>query len=57
MPELMSTDPDEVRRIAELLCNCSKSRGRHSIYCPAYAALPRLGFALASHRARMMPGA
>lgn len=51
---IMSTDQAEVRRVAELLCNCAKSRKSHSVYCPAYTSLPRLGAALASHRARML---
>lgn len=48
---------DEVRRVAGMLCNCAQSRGRHSIYCPALTAVPKLNRALTSHRARMMNSA
>jgi hypothetical protein len=48
------TDEAETKRVAEMLCNCAKSRGGHSTYCPSYTALRKLGKALDSHRARMM---
>jgi hypothetical protein len=55
MNGLLSTDAAEVKRIAEMLCTCAKTRG-HSIYCPALTARQNLGRALASHRERYLRG-